>query len=79
MSRYLLMILFILVAVSIGAAYAGESPVTGLSQAETDTMAAEASPWDWGFRFRLRETYIVDPFDLNSDHFDDRHLFRFRT
>ncbi len=88
MSRRLFMPLFILVAVSISAAYAGESPVTGLSQAETDTAAVllsaappgeEASPWDWGFRFRLRDVYIADPFDLDSGHFDDWQFFRMRS
>jgi len=68
---------------------------TSLSQASTDTASVlspesaaafssspqeeEVAPWDWGFRFRLRETYIVDPFDLDRDHFDDWQFFRFRS
>jgi len=40
---------------------------------------AERPAWDWGFRFRAREAYISDPFDLDSDRADDRHYFRFRS
>jgi hypothetical protein len=49
--------------------------LTGSAASQTE----EKSPWDWGVRFRARETYIVNPFDLNSDRMDDWHFMRFRT
>ena len=93
--RLLSMILVILIAISAGAVYAGERSVAGLEQENADTAAVlspeataafsatapeeKVSPWDWGFRFRLRETGIVNPFDLTYDHFDDWHFFRMRS
>ena len=66
---------------------AGGTVAEPLPQGRPDTLAAldfktppeEISPWDWGFRFRVRETYIVNPFDLSYDNFDDWHFFRFRS
>jgi hypothetical protein len=91
----LYMILFILIAVSPRAVRAGEIYATGLKQADRDTSAAleaekplqrqppavekKVPTWQWGVRFRLRETYIANPFDLDTDGFDDRHYFRMRT
>jgi hypothetical protein len=85
--RRLSTILVTLIAVSAGAAYAGEIPSSILSQPAADTVSVlpgmsvteKVIHWDWGFRFRLRETYIVNPFDLTYDNFDDWQFFRFRT
>ena len=71
--RCIYMILFVLIAVCADAVLAGETPDAGAVQ------EAKVSPWEWGFRFRLRETYIVNPFDLTDDSFDDLHFFRFRS
>ena len=93
--RRLAKVLVILIAVSFGSATAAEGPSADLSQAGTDTATVlspasaavfsapedepEVSPWDWGFRFRLRETYIVNPLDLDSSDRDDWQFFRYRT
>lgn len=40
---------------------------------------AEEATFEWGFRERLRETYIRNGIDLENDRVDDRHFLRVRT
>jgi hypothetical protein len=39
----------------------------------------EKSPWDWGFRLRIRQAYIRNPFDLAEDYPDDWNYIRVRS
>ena len=52
---------------------------TAGASALTQDAGGDASPWDWGFRLRLRETYIQNPFDLSGRNADDWHFIRVRS
>ncbi len=61
--------------------FAGGLALLLLAEAVTSgaSAAGEESAFRWGFRERVRQAYIANPFDLSDGNPDDRNYIRVRT
>ena len=57
----------------------GESGSAPAGEAGAKTADENSFQFTWGFRERIRQTYIVNPFDLDDDSADDLNFFRVRS